>query len=390
MLGAGLSGLTAAHLLSTVEGTAVDVFEARRVPGGRANVEDGGEHCQRLFLADYQMLLPLLEEIPHADGRSVRDCLVPMRRFARAPTLGWIEISHHYSMIASEISLLEKLRMARASRRSILLARHLRGPNTNFLGAPKNKYSLRSKFAVLSAFLRRQDAFSLPGPTDEYFIDPWVRLLSSRGANFHLASAVERIIFREHSVELLVGGRRERFDAVISTLFVSSLRTLLDQSDIAHSLPRSEHAHCACFTIHFDPAERSPRTSTQGLYTHQGINIMVQPKVGRCTALCIRTPRSDEGWVLSRVAEMLELSHSVAAVRHRANTAADEALFIGDHVRRDRVFAGAQPGRFQVAGSWIRDDYPVDSGESATLSAFESVRAICRSLGLEPPLRPGG
>ena len=389
MLGAGLSGLAAAHLLAGTGVTAVEVFEARSVPGGRANVEDGAEHCQRLFLDDYATLLPLLEEVPHPQAGSVRDCLVPVRRFARTPTAGWIEISHHYSMFAREISLREKLRMARTSRKSILLARRLRGDNTNFLGAPKNKYSLASKVAVACAFLQRQNASSLPGPTDEHLIGPWTKHLVSQGVNIRLATPVERIVPGRGGVDMYTSDRRHQFDAVISTLFVSSLSTLLDASGIGHRLPRDEHAHCACFTISFDPAERSSRISVPALYTHQGINVMVQPEAHRCTALCIRTPSSEESWVLPRVIDMLDLSHPVAAVRCRDNASADEALFIGDHLRRNRIFTQPVDPRLQVAGSWTRDGYPVDSGESAAISALEAVRALCQSIGLDPPDRPG-
>lgn len=389
MLGAGLSGLAAAHLLAGTRGVEVDLYEARAVAGGRANVEDGAEHCQRLFLSDYRALLPMLAQIPYDETGSVRDRLVPLRRFVRTPTRGWVEISHQYSIFAPEVGLVEKLRIARASRESILLARSLRG-NANFLGGPKNSYSLGSKLAVARTFIRRQTAFTLPGATDRLLVEPWVRHLAARGVNIHLATPAETIEPRRDGVDVGIDGRREHYDAVISTLFVSSLRTLLDRSGIRHRLSPSGHAHCACFTIAFDPDERSPSISVPALYSHQGIGLVVQPEAHRCTVLCVRSVRSDRDWVLARTAEILDLSHPIASVACRPNSAPDEALFIGDHVRHDRVFATAAPPRFQVAGSWTRDGYPVDSGESAARSAYRSVRSVARALGLGQAIQSVG
>jgi NAD(P)-binding Rossmann-like domain len=387
VLGAGLSGLAAAHLLASTGQASVDVFEARAVPGGRANVEDDAEHCQRLFLSDYRTLLPLLAQIPLDGASSVRDHLICMRRFVCPPTLGWTEVSHQYSMLAPEIAIAEKVRIARAGRESVLLARRLRG-NTNFLGAPKNKYSMRSKLAVGRTFIRKQTAFSLPGATDEYFIEPWIRHLTSCGVTIHLSAEVERVAMRHDGVEVYTASNQDRYDAVISTLFVSSLRTLLDRSRIDHRLPLSEHAQCPCFTVSFDPGEQSPRAAISALYSHKGIGVVVQPDAHRCTVLCIRSVRTDEEWVLSQIAEMLDLSHPIAAVRLRRNSAPDEALFIGNHLRRDRVLTEGGSPRLHVAGSWTRDGYPVDSGESAVLSAYGSVRDVCRSLCMQPPMRP--
>lgn len=388
VLGAGLSGLAAAHLLASTGQASVDIFEARAVPGGRANVEDGAEHCQRLFLSDYRTLLPLLEQIPLDGASSVRDRLVRMRRFVCPPTLGWIEVSHQYSMFAPEIGFAEKLRIARAGRESVLLARRLRG-NTNFLGVPKNEYSMRSKLAVGRTFIRRQTAFSLPGATDEHFIRPWIRHLRSHGVAIHLSAEVERVTMHHDGVEVHTASNQDRYDAVISTLFVSSLRTLLDRSKIDHRLPLSEHAQCPCFTISFDPGEQSPRTGISALYSHKGIGVVVQPDARRCTVLCIRSVRTDEEWVLAQVEEILDLSHPIAAVLSRRNSAPDEALFIGDHLRRDRVLTERGSPRLHIAGSWTRHGYPVDSGESATLSAYGAVREVCRSLSIQPPVRPG-
>jgi NAD(P)-binding Rossmann-like domain len=386
VLGAGLSGLAAAHLLASTGRASVEVLEARSVPGGRANVEDGAEHCQRLFLSDYRMLLPLLEQIPHDEASSVRDHLVRLHRFVCPPSLGWIEVSHQYSMFAPEIGLAEKVRIARAGRESVLLARQLRG-DTNFLGAPKNKYSMRSMLAVGRTFVRRQTAFSLPGPTDEHLIAPWIRHLRSRGVTIRLSTEAERVTPHRDGVEVHTASGWRRYDAVISTLFVSSLRTLLERSKIGHRLPTSEHAQCPCFTIAFDPGERSPRAALPALYSYGGIGVVVQPDTQRCTVLCIRSARTDEAWVLAQVKEILDLSHPIAAVRARRNSAPDEALFIGDHLRRDRVLRERSAARLHVAGSWTRAGYPVDSGESAVLSAYGSVRDVCRSLGIEPPIR---
>jgi hypothetical protein len=111
------------------------------------------------------------------------------------------------------------------------------------------------------------------------------------------------------------------------------------------------------------------------LLSDRGLGVIVQPNARRCLVLCVRSARSDPDWVLTQVQGILELTAPVGDVRYRMNAALDEALFIGDHVSRHRVVAGRALPTLHVAGSWTRNRYPVDSGESAVLSAYAAVRA---------------
>lgn len=63
IIGSGISGLTVAHLLARRHVETV-VFERSPHLGGRANIDQDGEHCPRIFLDDYHRFFQLLREIP--------------------------------------------------------------------------------------------------------------------------------------------------------------------------------------------------------------------------------------------------------------------------------------------------------------------------------------
>lgn len=380
VIGGGLAGLSCAHTLAKDSRLRTTLFEREAHLGGRASAVGSAEHCQRLFLEDYDVLLQILSEIP-VDGGSVHSRLHEVKRFSKTVTKGWVEIDHPYSIFARQISFLEKCRILVASRRSVLAARQVKGARTNFLGGPDNDYTLLAKFAIARSFLRRQKAFQLPLGTKTDLIDPWAEHLRSSGVKLQVATSIRRLETTPNGPILIesTAGSAE-FDAVVIAVFHPDAIALLDDSDLHHSLSRMRYAQCPCYTIEFGEEESSERVREPALYSFEGIGITVQPAARRCLVLCVRSVRTDQAWVLDRVTEALALSSRPAAVYCRPNQHPSEGLFIGNLTRPSRIVDELTIGNLTFAGSWTSGGYPVDSGENAARSGVRAATHVLNAL----------
>lgn len=382
IVGSGISGLSAAYYLLKSGDVNVTVYEQASVFGGRANVTHDGEHCARLFLQDYTHLFPILRDIESPDGRSVYDTLRPVTRYHYSAAAGWVEMSHLYSMLATEVSPPERCKVALASMRvafaarrtSPLLAEQLAGANTNTYGSWRN-YSPASMIKLAASLLRSKAGYVLEGPTDECLIRPWVRLLETRGVTFQKGAPVRAIRPDCEGVTIYTEGGAARFNAVVVTAFVSDMTALLEASGLEHSVKRLKHTHCKCFTLTLDPRESILSDGRPGLYSRNGITVVVQPNRGRCVVICTYAPSTHADYVLARVRELLDLGYEIADVGVRDNLLPDEAIYIGDYVDPTKVLK-RRTRHVYFAGSYIKNSYPADSGEGAARSAFDAVQRI--------------
>ncbi|GIJ57127.1 FAD-dependent oxidoreductase [Virgisporangium aurantiacum] len=381
IVGSGMSGLSAAFLLSRHRDVEITVYERDGVFGGRANVDAGGEHCPRVFLGDYVLLFDMLRAIPDGDGRTLFDALHRPRRYFRTARHGWREISHMYALLSKELPLSEKLRIVRRVRRSPLVAEQGTRANTNRYGSMRN-YSFRSLTRLSASVFRSRRAYVLDGPTDTCLTGPWVDHLADRGVTLHRDAPVEAIHPAADGVRVRVGGRWEHFDAVVVAAFVSDTADLLTASGIGHRLRRLEHIHCKSFTLTLDPAEKILTTADRpAVYCYEGVNLLLQPRQRRCVVLCIRSASTAEDYVLGQVREHLGLEHDLVDVHVRDNQKPREAVYSADYVDRNRILRHAHP-RLYFAGSYLRNSYPVDSAEAAARSAFDAVRQLRHDLAL--------
>lgn len=377
VIGSGISGLSAAFYLSRYDGVQTTVFEQADVFGGRANVTADGEHCPRLFLSDYTHLFEILRAIEH-EGRPIHAALHKVHRYCRTKNHGWVEVSHLYRAFAKEISLAEKFRIARTRRRSPLLAEQ-------DIGANSNRYSWNfsplSLLKIIANLLRSRVAYSLEGPTDEFLIHPWIRHLEARQVEFRLNARVSMISPHEDGIVIHSDGDPENFDAVIVTAFAPDAAALLTRSGIDHPLDGLNLTHCKSFTISLDPAEAVLTSGQSSLYTQDGLIVLVQPKHSRCIVLCTRPPSTRDDYILSRVRDMLGVQYEIVHVGARENQQPDEGLFTADYIRPEALLDSRRSRAF-FAGSYLKNSYPVDSGEGAARSAFAAVQRLQTAFGL--------
>src|SRR3972149_5542112 len=85
ILGAGVGGLCVAHQLSKYQDIEILVIERNEIAGGQARSQnenqDHSEYCWHIIGQGYVNLIPILDEIPSYDNRSVKDHLKPITNF---------------------------------------------------------------------------------------------------------------------------------------------------------------------------------------------------------------------------------------------------------------------------------------------------------------------
>lgn len=380
IIGSGISGLSAAFYLAAYKNTDITVFERASDFGGRANVIQGAEHCTRLFLDDYEYIFGILKEIRRSDGRTVFDTLRPIKRYCYTETSGWVEISHLYSVMAKELSLAEKLRIARSRLTSPLLAEQGARRSANRYGSLRN-FSPSLLIKIAANFFRSKIAYALEGPTDEYLVHPWVQHLEEKGVIFKRNAGVGMIRTEAGGVSIYTGGAWERFDAVIVTAFVTDASKLLAASQIEHFIKSRDHIHCKCLTLVLDANEEVFAGGHPALYVRNGIVIVLQPRRRQCVVVCVKCPSIREDDILSKVREILNLEYDITDVRVRENQLPEEAIYAADHVDPGKMLKRALPHVY-FAGSCMKNSYPIDSGEGAARTAFDVVQRMQDEYGL--------
>jgi hypothetical protein len=165
------------------------------------------------------------------------------------------------------------------------------------------------------------------------------------------------------------------FDAVLVTAFVPDLADLLAASGIDHRVKVLNYTHCKCLTLTLNPREKILAIRQLGLYSREGINVVLQPDHSRCVVLCTRPLSTDVSYIASQVREFLGLEHEILDIKVRDNQRPEEAIYAADYIRPGAVLRQSRP-HIYFAGSYIKNSYPIDSGEGAARSAMDAVQRI--------------
>jgi len=380
IIGSGISGLSAAFYLAKYQNVSITVYERSDVFGGRANINEHGEHCPRVFLSDYECLFSILRGVENDDGVSIYDTLQAVHRYCHIEGRGWVEISHLYVVLARELSLRERFKVVKARRTSPLVAAQVPGANENRYGSIRN-FSPLSLARVMTNLRRSTIAFALGGPTDDFLISPWVRYLEKAGVTFRKSHRVDAITPLPHGVSVRSAAGASAFDAVLVTAFAPDLADLLTASGIDHRVKVLDYTHCKCLTLALNPREKILAIRQLALYSREGINVVLQPDHSRCVVLCTRPLSTDVSYVASRVRDFLGLEHEILDIKVRDNRRPEEAIYAADYLRPGAILRQCRPHVY-FAGSCIKNSYPIDSGEGAARSAFDAVQRIQRDYRL--------
>jgi hypothetical protein len=379
IVGAGITGLTAAHVLSRQAAHEVVLYERANVPGGRASLSDFGEHCPRVFLDDYHELFRILRQVSRPDGSTLLGAVKPLDRFYYTSQSEWVKISRLFGFQAKELALRDRLGIARIGWSSAVVADYPAAANTNRY-SPGNNWSARTLARAAWKVIRSRGALALAGPTDTCLLGPWLADLADHGVDIRLGSEVSALEGgRASGVKVRSGNGADDFDAVIVTVFIPDAIRILDASGIKHRLAALDHTHLKVITITLDPRESILRLQRPALYHNGGIGLLVQPEAARCIAVCIRGPSNDDEYVLDRVRRDIDLKFPLIDVRVRSNLLPEEGLYTADYVDPSRILCTRIRGIY-FAGSYVKNSYPVDSAEGACLTALNAVAALQRDF----------
>jgi hypothetical protein len=383
IIGSGIAGLSAAFYLTGFQDVRVTIYEQASVFGGRASVTNGGEHCARIFLSDYDYLFSILRVLRRPDNRSVYDMLRTVDRHCYVDGRGWVQISHLYVMLARDLSIRERVEIARQKRRSPLLAKQGFGANQSMFRLIRHITPI-SLLRIVANTLRSKVVYALEGSTAECLIIPWVSYLTERGVSLKSGCRVNAIQMKNRGVTIRSTEGVEDFDAVIIASHLSDAIELLATSGIAHSASEPDSLHWKCLTFTLSAEETIlHRAQNPAIYSRDGINVLLQPRLRRCVVLCIRSRNTELEYVIRRVREFLALEHEIADVEERENRRPRESVFVAGSLKPKRILEEPNPSIY-IAGSYIKNSYPIDSGEGAVRSAFAAVEEIKKKHHLLP------
>jgi uncharacterized protein with NAD-binding domain and iron-sulfur cluster len=282
VLGGGVAGMSVAHELAE-RGFEVSVYELRNIPGGKArSVEKPGsgtggrrnlpgEHGFRFFPGFYRHLPDTMRRIPYADGLTVFDNLIPATRLllsqaekpdAVLPVVQrnlsdlWSALQFAFGPNVTNVPLEDVLFFwqklerwlkscdarrygeyenmswwdyAEGETRSEGYRKFLAGGLTRTLVAVRaEQMSARSAASVISQLLQNllADAGAdrvLNGPTNDVWMDPWLRHLENLGVRYYTDAKVESIELGNGRVRAVQVSRNGELCEVRGELFVSAL-----------------------------------------------------------------------------------------------------------------------------------------------------------------------
>lgn len=292
VMGAGIGGLTTAHKLAK-KGHEIHVFERNPDVGGlaRSRFLENGEHseyCWHILMHGYTSLIPIMQEIPFRDS-NVADQLRPITQFAFGRDGSHYVLEHGNTFISSnspalffkgcrkmgfdlgykdawKIALIKLLTNCSAPERfdnyddilwvdfmgalSEEAKKVIVDPAGIYLGMETDRVNAHTMFHLLrnsnsvpnfgQQYKKKYGViphyYSLNGPTNQHWLEPWKQLLTEKGISFHLNTKINQIRCEEGKVREIVvsdakGERNLQYDTYVNCLDVLSFGNLLCGAD---------------------------------------------------------------------------------------------------------------------------------------------------------------
>ncbi len=201
IFGAGVGGLTAAHMLC--DHASIDIYEMKDTAGGLAR--SCGPKCNtyeiswRVYFHFYKHLLGLMKEIPADNRTTVFDHLIPYKNtFVPKKSLKEIlnitQIWKIHGLLTASDKRLDSY--DKYTWRNFINSDFAEIPQ--WLGLDRFKGSTTSveRIGIEQSVIAGvdKDDYVLDGPTNNVWINPWVQELRKRGVRFHFRSKVEKVV----------------------------------------------------------------------------------------------------------------------------------------------------------------------------------------------------
>jgi len=431
VLGAGVAGLSAAMVLAE-QGMAVEVYEAKNFPGGRASslrdapsglTLDNGQH---IVMGCYHAFLRLMDRLGARDrlaespGLRV-DYVAPQGKWSRLVAVDWPAPFHllvglYKFQALSNTDRLGILRIGIALKLgsspgenetvSQWLARHRQTPGAiralwePFCLAALNEPPATASARLLAETLRRSlfgtkaDSaifFARVGLSDLFRPEAEIYLRAT-GGGMHLGTQIARLNFSGECVGVETAkGETIAADYVISTLPSTALRSLLPEvaplrAQLEKIIPAGIlNIHLLCNRKLFD-APFAGLLDSPFHWIFDRSDHLPSERQGREFLYAVTMSAADESWLARRSDEILAAVRSELA---RYFPAVKEATFLRELVikTKDATFAArpeAEPARpgprtpwknFFLAGDWTATGLPATL-EGAALSGEAAARAV--------------
>jgi len=201
IFGAGIGGLTAAHFLADYGN--IEVYEMKDIAGGLA--KSHGPKCNtheiswRVYFHFYKHIMGIMKNISSSDGKSVFDHLIPYINIfvPDEPFLNLMSVSQIWKIFILLTSGLKRLDdYDHMPWRDYINSDFAEIPQ--WLGLDRFKGSTTSvhKIGIEQSGIQGQNKidYVLDGPTNDVWINPWVKNLQKRGVKFYFNSKVKRVI----------------------------------------------------------------------------------------------------------------------------------------------------------------------------------------------------
>lgn len=261
IFGAGVGGLSAAHDLikknKNHKNITIDVYEMKNLAGGLARTEGIGcnskEISWRVYFHFYKHIFNIMKEIPsiNSDGSNkltVIDHLVPYENVFVPDNI----INNPVSTIFNIIKLLMISDERLDTYDDISWYDYIKDGISDipqWLGMDKFKGSTMSverigiEQSVIAKKIGHHQDYVLDGPTNDVWINPWVKYLQEQGVNFHFNSEVTNINVTSSTNEIntveLKSGEILKADVYILALPIEALAKLIPQV-MPNAIPLSQ------------------------------------------------------------------------------------------------------------------------------------------------------
>ncbi len=255
IFGAGVGGLTVAHKLAT-SGIPfqITVYELKSVAGGLARSEgppcDTREISWRVYFDFYRHVPALMRQIPDGRGATVYDHMVPYQNLTLSSKKSVKDLIISAGQIARIVTASDaRLNQWDSSTWYDAVGKYTRLDIPQWLGLDRYRASYMSvaKVGIEQFLLGRSGRDSvLDGPTNEVWIDPWVRYLRSLGVVFRFSSRLASVRTTGDTTEaFLETGEKVSADIHVLSVPIEALADVTSGVNAARLAARSRQIQLA-------------------------------------------------------------------------------------------------------------------------------------------------